>query len=75
MLRQGEVYNGIYFLLQGEVKLIMNSQNHSKQYADTMGPDKRKDDKANIEHEEGIDDKLLGHYEILHSLAVPHVQV
>ena len=70
VLRQSQTYNGIYFLIQGEVKVTINSESHSKQCADVLNTSSAKQNEG-----ETSTHKHLGHSEILRSLSLPHVHV
>lgn len=70
-MKQGQAYNGMYFLIQGEVKVILNGQLHIRQYEDSKPID---------EYEKSIagnmtDTSLLGHNEVMRALSQPHVHV
>lgn len=71
VIKQGQTYNGIYFLITGEVRVILNGQLHVKQYENSKPID---------EYEKMIAGNmttvsLLGHQEVMRSLSQAHVHV
>ncbi|XP_067934834.1 uncharacterized protein [Watersipora subatra] len=70
ILKQGQPYNGLFFLIEGEVKVTVNNSNYSKQDIDTANAGFRKIRSM----EDNSKQRYLGHREILRSLAVPIIR-